>query len=98
MVAPDRGGSTDGLTTLWLDEDALTALKNVIMTASLYADEMLSGDEQQKQAADSMHDDIDLMCELLSTDLDGLWHEFEQQRKQQFIEYARASQRRDKEQ
>lgn len=87
MTAPDKGG----MTMLGLDDEGLVALKNVVMTASLYADELLSGDEQQKEAGNAMHEDIELICGVLGTDLDGLWHEFEQQRKEQFIEYARAS-------
>lgn len=88
--------ATGELTTLYLDDEALVALKNVIMTASLYADEMLSGDEQQVEAANSMHDDIDTMCEVLGSDLDSIWDEFEQENPGKFLEYARASDREPK--
>lgn len=90
MTAPADGGWT----TLGLDDEGLAALKRVVMTASLYADELMAGDERQQTAALAMHEDIELVCELLDTDLDSLWDEFEQERNRQYIEYAAASTRR----
>lgn len=92
MAPPGRGAWT----TIGLDEDGLDSFKNVIMTASLYADEMLAGNDQQKAAGHAMHDDIDAMCEVLGTDLDTLWDEFEQERKRQFVDYAVAVSQRSK--
>lgn len=80
-----------GWTTLGLDEAALQALKDTILSASLYADELLGGDEVQVNAAHSMHEDIELLCEVLGTDLDGLWHEFELAHPDKHLELAKAS-------
>lgn len=88
MVAP---GSEGAWTTIGLDEEGLVALKDVILTASLTADEMLAGTDEQKQAGHKMHEDIETVCEAIGTDLDSLWDEFEQTRRDAFIAYARAT-------
>lgn len=56
--------SHDGLTTLYLDEEGMGALENVITAADAVAESM----EDQGLDGDELDDDIDIICEVADFD------------------------------
>ncbi len=56
--------SHDGLTTLYLDEEGMGALENVVNAADAVAEAM----EDQGNLDDELHEDIDIICEVADFD------------------------------
>lgn len=69
---PEHGG----LTMLGLDDEAMAALKSVILGASIAADDLILNEATRAEGM-AAHDDIDTVCELLGTTLEKLWAEAE---------------------
>jgi len=65
-----------GLTMLGLDDEAMAALKSVILGASIAADDLILNEATRAEGM-AAHDDIATVCELLGTTLEEMWAEAE---------------------